>query len=55
MGCLSDEERGLKNLASKIIVDYVLLYVHISKHILEYFKTVLDVLKRYHTTIKHKQ
>ena len=49
------EEFGLKNVASKIIVNDVLLYGHTADHILEYFRTVLDVLKHHCTTLKPKR
>ena len=43
------KERGLKDVASKIIVDDLLLYG------LAYSRTVLDVLKRHHNTLKLKK
>ena len=48
------KERGLINIASKIIVDYVLLYGHTYEQLLAYFITVLYVLKQNHTTLKLK-
>ena len=47
-------ERGLKIVASKIIVYDVLLYGCTSEQIISYFKTVLDVLKRNRDTLKIK-
>ena len=49
------KERGLKNSASKVIVDNVLLYGRTSNQLLHYFRTVLDVLKQHHTTLKLKK
>ena len=49
------KERGLKNVASKIIVYGVLLYVRTAKQLLAYFRTVLDVLKYHHDTLKPKK
>ena len=49
------KERGLKNVASKIIVDDVLLYGRTAGQLLAYFKTVLDVLKHHHAIIKLKR
>ena len=49
------KEHGLKNVASKIIVDDVLLYGRTSKKILSHFRTVLDVLKHHHATLKLKK
>ena len=49
------KERGLKNVASQIIVDYVLLYGSTAMNILVCFRTVLDVLKRHHSTLKLKK
>ena len=48
------KERGLKNVASKIIVDDLLLYGRTAKQLLDYFRTVLDVLKRHRITLKPK-
>ena len=39
------KERGLKNVASKIIVDGVLLYGRTAEQLLDYFRTVLGVFK----------
>ena len=39
------EERSLRNIASKIIVDDDLLYGRTAEQILAYFRTVLYVLK----------
>ena len=49
------KERGLKNVTSKIIVNYVLLYGRTSRQILDYFRTVLDVLKHHCATLKLKK
>ena len=48
------KERGLKNIASEIVVDNVLLCGCTTKHILAYFRTVLDVLKHHHNTLRLK-
>ena len=45
-------ERGLKNIASKITVEYMLLFGSTANQLLAYFGTVLDVLKHDCTTIK---
>ena len=45
-------ERGLKNVASKVIVDEVLLYGRTTEQLICYFRTVLDVLKHHITTLK---
>ena len=45
----------MRNFASKIIVDDVLLYGRTSKQILAYFITVLYVLKLHHATLKLKR
>ena len=47
--------RGLKNVASKITVDGVLLYGCTADHILAYFRTFLDFLKHHRTTLKLKR
>ena len=49
------KERGLTNFASKIIVDGVLLYGRTSRQLLDYFITVLDVLKHHLSTLKLKK
>ena len=43
-----------ENITSKIIVDDVLLYVCTTKYLREYSRTVLDVLKHHHDTLKLK-
>ena len=48
------KERGLKNVASKIIADDVLLFGHTDEQLLAYFRTVLDILKHHHATLKLK-
>ena len=45
----------MKNIASKIIVDDVLLYGHIDAQLLVYFITVLYVLKHHRVTLKLKK
>ena len=45
------KESGLKNIASKVIVDDVLLCGRTAKRILNYFRTVLYVLKHHRTTL----
>ena len=45
---------GLKHYSSKIIVDYLLLYIRTSNQRLAYFRTVLDILKHHRATIKLK-
>ena len=49
-----DKERVLKNTASKIIADDVLMYGRTAEHLLDYFRTFLDVLKHYRATLKPK-
>ena len=49
------KERGFKNVASKFIVDDVLMYGCTSEKILAYFKTILDILKHHRTTLKLKR
>ena len=49
------KQRVLKNVASKIIVDYVLLYGRTSGQLLAYLRTVLDVLKHHRATLKMKK
>ena len=49
------KERVLKNIASKIIVGGVLLYGRTSEQILDYFRTVLDILKHHRATLKLKK
>ena len=44
--------RGLNNVASNIILDDVLLYGGTAKQLLDYFRTVLDVLKHHCTILK---
>ena len=48
------KERILKNVASTIIFDDVLLYGHTEKQILEYLRTVLEILKHHRATPKLK-
>ena len=50
-----DKVRGLKNVASKIIVDDMLLYGRIAEKLLAYFRTVLDVLKHHRATLNLKK
>ena len=49
------KERGLKNVASEIIVDDVLLYGIKVKKLIEYFRTVMEILKHYRATINLKR
>ena len=49
------KERGLENVASKIIVDDVLLYGRTSEQILAHFRTFLDLLKNHRATIKPRK
>ena len=49
------KEHGLTNVASKIIVDDVLLYGCKAKQLLVYFRTVLGVLKQHSATLKLKK
>ena len=49
------KEHSLKNIASNIIVDDVLLYGHTAEYLLAYFRTVLEVLKHYRATLKLKK
>ena len=49
------KERGLKMVASKIIFGDVLLYRCTSRQLLDYFRTVLDVLKHHRATLKLKK
>ena len=49
------KERGLKNVASKIIVDGVLLYGRIAEQLLSYFRKVLDVHTNHRARIKLKK
>ena len=44
-------ERGLKNVALKIMFDYVILYGFTSEQMLAYFRTVMYVLKHHHATL----
>ena len=48
------KECGLKNIASKITVDDVLLYVCTAKQLLSYFRAFLDILKHQQYTLKPK-
>ena len=48
------KECGLENFELKIIVDDVLLYGRTAGQILDYFSTVVDVLKHHRTTLKMK-
>ena len=50
-----DKQRGLKNVASKIIVDYVSIYGRTDEQLLAYFLTFLDVLKHHRNTLKMKK
>ena len=48
------KQRGLKHFASENIVDDVLLYGRTAEQMLDYFRTVLDVLKHRCATLKLK-
>ena len=48
------KERGLKNVATNIILDDVLLYGGTAKQLLDYFRTVLDFLKHHCAILKVK-
>ena len=48
------KEHGLKFFALKIIVDNIALYGLTDEKLLDYFRTVLDVLKQHHATLKLK-
>ena len=48
------KEHGLENVASKIIVDDVLLYGRTVSNILAYFRTVLNILKHPCTKLRMK-
>ena len=50
-----DEELGLKNVASKIIVDDFFISGRTYKHLLAYFRSVMYVLKRPSATLKLKR
>ena len=41
----------MKNVASEIIIDDVLLYGYITDQLLAYFRTYLYVLKHYHAKL----
>ena len=45
----------MKNVASNIIVDDVLLYARTVGKLLDYFRKVLDVLKHHRATLKLKK
>ena len=49
------KECGLKNVASKMIVDNVLLYGSTAGQLQYYLRTVLDVPKHHHATLKLKK
>ena len=48
------KEHSLKNIASNIIVDDMLLYELTAEQLLDYFIAVLDVLKHHRATLKLK-
>ena len=48
------KELGLKNVASRFIVDDVLLFGITANQLLEYLRTVLDLLKHHRVIIKLK-
>ena len=45
----------MKNVASKVIVDDMLLYGITTRQLPSYFRTVLDVLKHHRATLKLKR
>ena len=47
----TSQRTWFENVVSKIIVDDVLLYGCIAEQLLDYFRTVLDVLKRHRATL----
>ena len=49
------KERALKNVASKFIVDDVLLYGRTAEKLLSYFKKVLDLPRHHCYTLKLKR
>ena len=49
------KEHVLKFFASKIIVDDVLLYGYTDNNILDYLRTVMDVLKYHHAKLNLKK
>ena len=49
------KECGLENVASKIIVEDVLLYGNTADRLLSYFRTVLNFLKHHRATLKMKK
>ena len=49
------KERGFKIVASKIIVDYVLLYGCTAGKILAYFRTIMGVIKHLQAKLKLKR
>ena len=51
---LQSKERGLKNVASKIIIDDVLLYGRTSKQLIVCFRTVLNFFKHHRATLELK-
>ena len=48
------KEYCLKNVSSNFIVDDVLLYGCTSRKLIDYFRTVLDVLKHHRATLNLK-
>ena len=51
----TSQRTWFENIASKIIIDDVLLYRRTSKQLLDCFITVLDGLKHHHATLKLKK
>ena len=49
------KEYGSKNVASNFFVDDMLYYGQIAKQLLEYFRTVVDVMKHHQNTLKLKK
>ena len=48
-------ERGIKDCGSKVIVADVLVYDRYQEQLLQYFQTVLEILKHYWVTIDLKK
>ena len=45
----------MENSSSKTIVDDLSLYGRTEEKLIEYFRTVLELMKHHHTTIKIKK
>ena len=51
----TSQRTWFQKVASKIIVDDVLLYGRTAEQLLDYFRTVLDVIKQHPATINSKK